>query len=141
MSFKFKILEKESINDVVPLVEKLNNYEVSEDVLKVRFSEMINQNYECAVVYDDEKLIGVCGLWYCTRHYSGRSVESDHVIIDDAYRGQGIGKDFFEWIYDYVSEKGFEAVELNTYVNNYQSHKFYFNEGFKILGYHFLKKI
>lgn len=141
MAFVFKILEKQKINDVVPLVEKLNDFTVSEALLKERFSEMINQNYECAVVYDDDKLIGVCGLWYCTRHYSGRSVEPDHVIIDDTYRGVGLGKQFFEWIYNYVAKKGFESVELNTYVSNYQSHKFYFNEGFKILGYHFLKKL
>ncbi|MEP3839032.1 MAG: GNAT family N-acetyltransferase [Algibacter sp.] len=141
MAFEFKILEKDQINLVVPLVYKLNDFKVSETVLEQRFSEMINQNYECAVIYDDEKLIGVCGLWYCTRHYSGRSVEPDHVFIDDVYRGQGIGKLFFDWIYNYVSEKGFEAMELNTYVSNYQSHKFYFNEGFKILGYHFIKKL
>lgn len=141
MAFEFKILEKERIDDVVPLVEKLNDFKISGELLKARFSEMINQNYECAVVYDGDKLIGVCGLWYCTRHYSGRSVEPDHVYIDDTYRGAGLGKLFFSWIYNYVAEKGYECVELNTYVGNYQSHKFYFNEGFKILGYHFLKKL
>ena len=141
MSFEFKIIDKEHINLVIPLVEKLNNFEVSEAVLKARFSEMVNQSYECAVIYDGKSLIGVCGLWYCTRHYSGRSVEADHVFIVDAYRGQGLGKQFFDWIYKYVSAKGFETIELNTYVSNNPSHKFYFNEGFKILGYHFLKKL
>lgn len=141
MPFEFKILEKEHINEVVPLVEKLNEFKFPASLLKERFSEMINQNYECAVIYDGNKIIGVCGLWYCTRHYSGRSVEPDHVVIDEAYRGRGLGALFFEWIYKYVKEKGFEAVELNTYVSNYQSHKFYFNEGFKILGFHFLKKL
>jgi GNAT superfamily N-acetyltransferase len=141
MAFKFKIIERENIYAVIPLVLKLNDYKVAEEVLRQRFSEMIDQNYECAVIYDDEKLIGVCGLWYCTRHYSGRSVEADHVIIDDVYRNQGLGKQFFDWIYKYVSAKGFETIELNTYVSNYSSHKFYYNEGFKILGYHFLKKL
>ncbi|XMO87270.1 GNAT family N-acetyltransferase [Algibacter sp. AS12] len=141
MAFEFKILENENINLIIPLVYKLNDYKVSETILEQRFNEMIVQNYECAVIYDGDKLVGVCGLWYCTRHYSGRSVEPDHVFIDDAYRGQGLGKLFFEWIYNYVLGKGFETMELNTYVSNYQSHKFYFNEGFKILGYHFIKKL
>tara|TARA_R110002049_G_scaffold274391_2_gene452319 strand:- start:604 stop:1029 length:426 start_codon:yes stop_codon:yes gene_type:complete len=141
MSFVFKIIEKENINSVVPLVEKLNDYKMSSQVLEQRFYEMIHQNYECAVIYDGSKLIGVCGLWYCTRHYSGKSVEPDHVYVDEDYRGQGLGKQFFKWIYSYVKEKGCEAVELNTYVSNFASHKFYFNEDFKILGYHFLKKL
>jgi len=139
--FKFKILEKENISHVIPLVQKLNNNKISYDTLETRFSKMINENYECAVIYEGDKLIGVCGLWYCTRHYSGKSVEPDHVYICDDYRGQGLGNKFFNWIYNYTLDKGCEAIELNTYVGNYLSHKFYYNEGFKILGYHFLKKL
>ncbi|KAB1063888.1 GNAT family N-acetyltransferase [Tamlana haliotis] len=141
MTFTFKILDKTFIDAITPLVKKLNNDKVSESLLKERIAEMFNQNYECAGVFDDDILIGVCGLWYCTRHYSGRSVEPDHVFIAEGYRGKGLGHEFFSWIYDYVSKKGCESIELNTYVNNYSSHKFYYNQGFTILGYHFLKKL
>lgn len=141
MSFKFKIIPKDDILSIIPLVDKLNNYSVSRDVLEQRLLEMNSQNYECAGIYDNEKLIGICGLWYCTRHYSGKSVEPDHVYIDNDFRGQGLGKAFFKWIYEYTKSKGCESIELNTYVSNYDSHKFYYNEGFKILGYHFLKKL
>ncbi|MEL0457472.1 GNAT family N-acetyltransferase [Flavobacteriaceae bacterium SZ-1-7] len=142
MPIEFKIIEKENINLVIPLVEKLNDYKIPFDILEQRFSEMVlSENYECAVIFDKEKLIGVSGLWFCTRHYSGKSLEVDHVVIDENYRGQGLGKAFFDWIYKYAKTKGCEAVELNTYVSNYKSHKFYFNEAFKILGYHFLKKL
>ncbi len=140
MSFKFEILENNEIQKVVPLVEKLNDYRIPREVLDQRFSEMAKQNYECAIVLDGAKIIGVCGLWYCTRHYAGSSVEVDHVYIEEAYRGHGVGKAFFKWIYDYITLKGCEAMELNTYVSNHASHKFYYNEDFKILGYHFLKK-
>ncbi|MCD2260300.1 GNAT family N-acetyltransferase [Psychroserpens luteolus] len=140
MSFQFKILEKSQINDVVPLVQKLNEFKLSEALLKERFAEMVAQNYECAVIYDNEKLVGVSGLWFCTRHYVGKTVEIDHVYIEDDYRGKGLGKQFLDWIYTYVKTKGCTTVELNTYVQNYPSHKFYYNEGFEILGYHFLKK-
>lgn len=141
MSFQFKIIDKQHINSIIPLIQKLNGNQVSDAVLKQRFSEMFTQNYECAGIFEDEKLIGISGLWFCTRHYSGKSVEPDHVFIDDDYRGKGLGKQFFEWIYNYVKLKGYESVELNTYVNNYPSHKFYYNEGFEILGYHFFKKL
>lgn len=138
---QFRILNKDEINKVIPLVEKLNDFKVSKEILSQRFAEMITQNYECVGVFDKEKLIGCSGLWYSTRHYSGKSVEPDHVIIDEAYRGKGLGKQLFDWIYDYVKTKGYEAVELNTYVQNFPSHKFYYNEGFNALGYHFVKKL
>lgn len=142
MALTFQILDKASIHDVIPLVKLLNDNKISENILKQRFSEMIRySNYECAVIMDEERVVGVTGLWFCTRHYSGRSVEPDHVFIDEAYRNRGLGKQFFEWIYDYAKKKGCEAMELNTYVSNAPSHKFYFNEGFKILGFHFLKTL
>ena len=141
MSFVFKIIDKQDINSIIPLVQELTENKFTDSVLENRFSEMITQNYECAVVYITDKLIGVCGLWYCTRHYSGKSVELDHVFIDEKYRNQGLGKQFMDWIDEYVKEKGCESIELNTYVQNYPSHKFYYNQGFEILGYHFFKKV
>ena len=141
MSLRFEIIDANNIEEVIPLVEQLNDYRISVELLKERFIEMISQNYECAVAYDGAILIGVCGLWFCTRHYSGKSVEFDHVFIIEEYRGKGIGKHFFEWIYNYCVSKGCESGELNTYVSNYPSHKFYYNEGFSILGYHFFKKL
>ena len=141
MSFTFKIIEAQNIDSVIPLMQKLTEQKFSDSVLKSRFSEMVTQNYECAGIYDGELLIGISGLWYCTRHYSGRSVEVDHVYIDDAYRSKGLGSQFLEWIYEYTRKKGCHSIELNTYVQNHPSHKFYYNQGFKILGYHFTKKL
>lgn len=141
MAFVFKIIEKDNIKSVVPWVQKLNGNQVTDAVMEQRFSEMVIQNYECVGIYDNKTLIGVCGLWFCTRHYSGKSVEPDHIFIDEAYRGAGLGGRLFEWIQEYVSEKEYESIELNTYVSNFPSHKFYHNQGFKILGYHFLKKL
>ena len=137
----FKIVDKEAYYKVIPLVYKLNNAKVPETKLNERFEEMKTQNYECAGIFDGEKLIGVAGLWFCTRHYIGKAVEMDHVYIDDAYRNKGLGKQFMTWIYTYVTSKACKSIELNTYVQNHPSHKFYYNEGFEILGYHFLKKL
>ncbi|TVZ57741.1 acetyltransferase (GNAT) family protein [Flavobacteriaceae bacterium MAR_2010_105] len=141
MSFSFKIIDASEINSIIPLVQKLTNHKFSDALLQERFAEMVTQNYECAGVYDGDTLIGISGMWYCTRHYAGKSMEVDHVFIDDAYRNKGIGKQFFKWMYDYVKAKGYASVELNTYVQNYPSHKFYYNEGFEILGYHFFKTL
>lgn len=141
MAYIFRILDKSEIKSIIPLVQELSGHKASNSILESRFTEMVEQNYECAVVFHEETLIGVSGLWFCTRHYSGKSVELDHVIIDKRYRNSGLGKRFMEWIESYIIAKGFEAIELNTYVQNYPSHKFYYNLGFEILGYHFVKKL
>ncbi|WP_407556173.1 GNAT family N-acetyltransferase [Winogradskyella sp. 4-2091] len=141
MNYQFSIISNENLDQIIPLVYELNDFKISEAILKTRFNEMKNQNYECAVISADNELVGVTGMWFCTRHYIGKSVELDHVFIKPEHRGNGLGKQFMAWINNYVIEKGCNSVELNTYVQNNPSHKFYFNEGFEILGYHFLKKL
>lgn len=137
-TIKFEIISKENILDIIPLLQLLNT-KTPIDLLRERVLEMTNQNYECAVMYDNDKLIGICGIWYMTKHYIGKSMEVDHVVIDTNYRGKGLGKRFFEWIYEHSKSKGCEASELNAYVQNPSSHKFYYNEGYNIYGFHFLK--
>ena len=141
MQFQFKIILADSIEIVVPLVKKMSKESITEDLLLERFKEMVSQNYECIGVYDGDKLMGVSGLWFCTRHYSGRSVELDHVFIDDAYRNKGLGTQFINWIENYVKSKGYQAIELNAYIDNEPSQKFYERDGFQNLGYHFVKVI
>lgn len=139
MNLEIHPIAKENILDILPLLQKVNT-KTPLDLLKKRVLEMIEYpNYECIGLFADKKLIGICGLWYSLRHYIGKSAEPDHVIIDESYRGQNLGKQFFNWIYEYTASKGCEAVELNTYTGNTKSHKFYYNEGFNIYGFHFLK--
>ena len=141
MNYQFRIIPNDALDQIIPLVYDLSDAKVSMELLKSRFDEMKHQNYECAGVFVSDALVGVSGLWFCTRHYMGKSVELDHVYIKPEHRGNGLGKQFMTWIYNYVKGKGCNSVELNTYVQNYPSHKFYYNEGFEILGYHFLKKL
>lgn len=141
MNYQFKIISNENLDQIIPLVYDLNEAKVSQNLLKLRFNEMKQQNYQCAGVFIDNELIAVTGLWFCTRHYIGKSVELDHVYIKPEYRNKGLGKQFMKWIENYIKEKGCNSMELNTYVQNSPSHKFYYNEGYEILGYHFLKKL
>jgi len=135
----YHILDKEDIYLVIPMVSELSEFKVSEEVLKMRFSEMVKQNYECAVMYYKNDLIGVCGMWFSTRHYCGKSAEIDHVFIKKEYRSKGLGRQFMQWIYNYAQNRGVETIELNAYLQNDASHRFYEKEGFRPLAFHFVK--
>ena len=137
-NISFKIIAKQDILDILPLLQQLNT-KTPLPLLKQRVLEMTEQNYECLGMYDRNKLIGICGLWTLTRHYIGKTMEPDHVVIDANYRGQNLGKMMFQWIYEYAVQLGYEATELNAYTGNRKSHKFYLNEGYEIYGYHFIK--
>lgn len=137
-NYSVKQILKQDIFTIIPLLKILNE-QTPNNLLKERLLEMVSQNYECIGLFDGENLIGICGLWFSTRHYIGKTAEVDHVIINNTYRNKGLGQFYFEWIYNYLKDKGCEATELNTFTGNRKSHKFYYNEGYEIYGFHMLK--
>lgn len=141
MELAFNKILKEDLELALPFVQELGEYQVDIGLLRNRFLEMFDQNYECFGIYLNQELVGVFGLWFMTRHYAGKSCEPDHIYINSEHQNKGIGKHVFEFIFNYSAEKGCETSELNSYVHNFKSHKFYMNHGYVIKGYHFLKKL
>lgn len=139
MNIHIEPIKAEDILDIIPLIRKIN-HKTPLDLLESRFKEMIElPHYECIGMYHEEQLIGITGIWYSTRHYIGKTVEADHVVIDENYRNKGLGQKLFDWIHEYTRSKGCDSIELNTYVENRKSHKFYYNLGYEIYGFHMLK--
>ncbi|MBN4082819.1 GNAT family N-acetyltransferase [bacterium AH-315-A23] len=137
-NIEIKLIPSKDILTILPLLKELNKT-TSDSVLKQRVLEMTTQHYKCVGMFLKDELIGISGLWFLTRHYCGKTIEPDHVVISSAYRNKGLGKKLFEWIFKYAQSIGYEATELNTYINNVKSHTFYENEGYKKLGFHYLK--
>ena len=108
--------------------------------MRIYLAEMFNYpTYHCFGLWQKGKLIAMSNGWITVRFYSGKQLEVDNVIVDPEIRSQGVGKYFFAEIQQWAVENGCKTIELNTYVQNSKSHKFYFNEGYAILGFHFQK--
>jgi GNAT superfamily N-acetyltransferase len=138
--YRIELIEKEKLHIIIPLLKILNE-KVSEEVLASRLELMKESAYQCVGVFDGEQLIGICGLWILVKHYVGKHVEPDNVIIAPEYRSKGIGEMMMQWVADYAKSIGCEALELNCYVQNSPGLKFWMNDGFKVLGFHLQKKL
>jgi GNAT superfamily N-acetyltransferase len=138
--YSFRLIPKDELDSIIPFWQLLND-KIAIGVLKQRLHEMKGQAYECVAVYDDERMIGISGLWIMTKYYVGKHIEPDNVIILPEYRGKGIGEKLMEWIYDYGRSQGCVASELNCYVTNTAGQKFWTNAGYKIVGFHYQRQL
>lgn len=136
----FKLLTESDKPDIIPFLRLLND-KIQEELLNSRLEEMFTHNYKCVGIFKAEKLIGLSGLWILTKYYVGRHIEPDNVIIHPGYRGEGIGEAMMQWIYEYAVSQGCIASELNCYVNNHAGQKFWANQGYKIIGFHYQKNL
>ena len=135
----FKLLSPSEIPALIPFL-KLLHQGITDEILESRLKEMFEQGYKCVGVFDQEKMIGLSGLWIIIK-YLGKYIEPDNVIIHPDYRGEGVGEAMMKWIHDYAVTQGCIVSELNCYVSNAGAQKFWANQGYKILGFHYQKII
>ena len=139
--FEFREMNPGDSNAIVPLANKLHPA-IDPEKIRAYLAEMFNlHTYHCFGLWQHGKLIAVSNGWITVRFYSGKQLEVDNVIVDPDIRSQGVGKYFFVCIQDWALRHSCNTIELNTFVQNSKSHKFYFNEGYAILGFHFQKVI
>ena len=136
----FKLLSELNKPDIIPLLKLLDN-KIPDDILDSRLTEMFAQGYKCVGVFEEEKIIGISGLWILTKYYVGKHIEPDNVIIHPDYRGAGVGEELMKWIYEYAISQNCIASELNCYVSNNAGQKFWINQGYQVIGFHYQKKL
>ncbi len=141
-NIQFKLIDPKAHKDrMLDLLKQLNP-EMDVNRLEVVQAKMIEvPDYRCFGLFLNDELIGISSGWTTVRIYCGKQLELDNVIIDSKIQSKGYGKYFMNAIKDWSIDNDYESLSLNTYVQNSRSHKFYFNEGFKVLGFHFEKDI
>jgi GNAT superfamily N-acetyltransferase len=137
----YKTLTKNDIEDIAILGQQLNP-KLTLKQIKTYLLQMFEfETYTCFGVFLNDKLVGISSAWTTVRLYSGKQLEVDNVVIDRSQQSKGLGKMFFEFIENWAKKNKYNTIELNTYVQNSKSHKFYYNLGYSILGFHFWKRI
>ncbi|HEA22768.1 hypothetical protein LCGC14_1091800 [marine sediment metagenome] len=140
MDLVVRFIEKEKVDQILPLLSQLNP-NISRDVLISRLQDMVLRSYQCVGVFENEKLIGISGIWILHKYYIGKHIEPDNVFILPDYQGKGIGEILINWIFDYAKSINCEASELNCYTENEAGRRFWEKQGYEVVGYHFRKKL
>lgn len=139
--YNVKIIPKENLDSIIPLLEMLNP-ELEKEIIVQRLDEIKSKtDYQCVGVYDGARLIAISGIWILHKIYAGKHIEPDNVVVHKDYRRKGVGELMMKWIHDYAKENGCLTSELNARVTNETGNKFWLNQGYEIVGYHFIKKL
>jgi GNAT superfamily N-acetyltransferase len=137
----FRILTADYIHEIAVLGQQLNPTLTLQETKDYLIQMFEFEHYTCFGVFKESQLIGISSAWTTVRLYCGKQLEVDNVIIEPTMQSQGIGKALFEFIESWSKDQDYQTIELNTYIQNAKSHKFYFNLGYSILGLHFWKKL
>ena len=86
----------------------------------------------------DEGEVRAIGLWRVFETtYCGRRLEIEDLVSSDAHRSRGYGAALLRWFDARAIELGCPTTTLHSAVHRDRAHRFYFREGFHIMGFHF----
>ena len=133
-------LELDELPLILPLIE-MHNPKLAPEELHRRLQAMIPHDYHCIAAFQAGRIVGVAGYWLGVRFWCGEYMDVDNVVVDPELRSRGIGSQMMDWLHRKAAELGCRLVVLDSYITYAGAHRFYFREGYQILGFHFTKDI
>jgi GNAT superfamily N-acetyltransferase len=109
------------------------------DEYSVELDDMLQHRYGQVAVFEGNECIAISGFWIGNKLWVGKYLELDNIIVREKYRSQGVGKLMFDFLEKKAKEQQCNMLSLDSYTNNFNAHKFFYNEGFAPRGFHFIK--
>ena len=92
-----------------------------------------------ALAYLEEKggVKAVAGFRIMEMLARGPSLYVDDLVTDERERSKGYGDALFDWLVRQAKAKGCKQLHLDSGVQRFDAHRFYFRRRMKIDAYHF----
>jgi GNAT superfamily N-acetyltransferase len=104
-------------------------------------ARQMQQGYRLAYVEDGGDVCAVAGFRIDEMLHRGRAVYVDDLVTDAARRSQGYGDQLFDWLVEYARINHCQEFHLDSGVQRFAAHRFYFRKRMAISSYHFVLKL
>ncbi len=123
-----------------PVMAQLRPHLVeAEFVARVR--RMQREGFILARLEEEGAVRAVAGYRYHEKLFSGRTLYVDDLVSDPTRRSQGHGARLLAWLADQARARDCDLLELDSGVQRFDAHRFYFRERMRIASYHFSRAL
>lgn len=106
-----------------------------------RIRRMQPEGFHLAWLEEAGGVRAVAGYRYYDKLFSGRNLYVDDLVTDTAQRSRGHGAALLRWLVDEARRHGCVQLELDSGVQRFDAHRFYFRERLHVSAYHFVVPI
>lgn len=98
-------------------------------------------NFRIVMSEENGRVFAVAGFRIAEMLFCGKHLYVDDLVTDGHSRSQGHGKALLDWLTDLARREDCVELHLDSGVQRFDAHRFYFREGMHISSYHFRKKV
>jgi len=103
-----------------------------------RVRRMQAEGFQLAFLEEAGSVCAVAGYRYYDKLFSGRNLYVDDLVTDAARRSRGHGAALLTWLTQEARRHGCAQLELDSGVQRFEAHRFYFRERMHVSAYHFV---
>lgn len=110
-------------------------------LLKAEFVERVKRQmengYMLAFAKNNNKVVSVAGFRILQNLAHGKFFYIDDLVTDNENRSKGYGDKLFDFLVDYAKKEKCQALHLDSGVQRFDAHRFYFRKRMIISSHHF----
>jgi GNAT superfamily N-acetyltransferase len=99
------------------------------------------EGYRLAFLESEGEVCAVTGYRFLESLFSGKFLYVDDLVAHESNRSRGFGGELLDWLIKQAREHDCENLELDSGVQRFDAHRFYFSKRMSISSYHFRIKI
>jgi GNAT superfamily N-acetyltransferase len=99
------------------------------------------EGYRLAFLESEGEVCAVAGYRFLESLFSGKFLYVDDLVARESGRSRGFGGELLDWLIKQARERDCENLELDSGVQRFDAHRFYFSKRMSISSYHFRIKI
>ena len=104
-----------------------------------RVRGMQREGFHLALLADDAGVVhAAAGYRYLDKLFAGRTLYVDDLVTDTAQRSRGHGGALLGWLKAEAKRHACVLLELDSGVQRFEAHRFYFRERLHVSAYHFV---
>jgi GNAT superfamily N-acetyltransferase len=119
-----------------PVMAQLRPHLNEEEFVK-RVAVQAKETYQLAFIRSGDAVVAVAGFRFMQCLSWGRFLYVDDLVTDEKARSSGLGAELLDWLCEYARAQGYDRLELDSGVQRFGAHRFYFRQRMTIKCYHF----
>lgn len=131
------IVLRDDIRNCHSLFLQLRPHLTNEEIFIKQVTRQLKQGYHLLAYRENLQNRALIGYRFFECLAWGNILYIDDLITDEKARGKGYATKLLEYIFKIAKEKGCKQIHLDSGPHRHTAHKFYLNQGFKIIAYHF----
>ncbi len=130
--------EPAAIAACFPVVQQLRPHLVAAEFVARIQRMQREEGFRLAALTDAAGTVrAVAGYRFYEKLFSGKNLYVDDLVTDTAERSKGHGRALLAWLKQEAVAHGCAQLELDSGVQRFAAHRFYFRERMHISSYHF----